>query len=284
MGTKIPVTYLFVPADRPERYEKALASGSDRIIIDLEDAVRIDAKQAARMALRHADIDWERVVVRMNPAGSQFFEEDLLAVAETKVTTILLPKAERQSDIVDLLNALEREVEVIPQIETAKGLNELDQLLLAPCVRRVAFGHLDMAVDLGTANDWDSLVLARQTLVWRSRLHHKDPPIDSVTPAIDASEVFREAASAKRFGFGGKLLIHPKQVGPTLKAFAPSDQEVEWARKVLAALENSYGSAVAVDGKMVDKPVEDAAKRVLAALTTSEVDQSLYALIDKDKN
>jgi citrate lyase subunit beta/citryl-CoA lyase len=220
----------------------------------------------------------------MNPAGSQFFEEDLLAVAETKVTTILLPKAERQSDIVDLLNALEREVEVIPQIETAKGLNELDQLLLAPCVRRVAFGHLDMAVDLGTANDWDSLVLARQTLVWRSRLHHKDPPIDSVTPAIDASEVFREAASAKRFGFGGKLLIHPKQVEPTLKAFAPSDQEVEWARKVLAALENSYGSAVAVDGKMVDKPVEDAAKRVLAALTTSEVDQSLYALIDKDKN
>ncbi|MEK9881180.1 MAG: hypothetical protein VW474_15445, partial [Paracoccaceae bacterium] len=116
------------------------------------------------------------------------------------------------------------------------------------------------------------------------RLNHKDPPIDSVTPAIDASEVFREAAFAKRFGFGGKLLIHPKQVEPTLKAFAPSDQEVEWARKVLAALENSYGSAVAVDGKMVDKPVEDAAKRVLAALTTSEVDQSLDALIDKDKN
>ncbi len=267
--TLLPCTYLFVPADRPERFAKALNSGADRVIIDLEDAVKPENKPAARRALQAANMDWARVVVRVNDAASPFRAEDLTTVAATAVSTVMVPKAELPETLAAVRTATGRDIEIIPQIETAVGLARLEALLQVPGVRRCAFGHLDFALDLGCAPDWESLLMARCELVFRSRLADRQPPIDSVTPDItDEAALSREAAAARRLGFGGKLLIHPKQVALVQRAFAPSLEEVAWAERVLAAA-GSAGT-VQIDGCMVDKPVVDAARLILARSRVGE--------------
>lgn len=260
----LPVTYLFVPANRPDRFAKAIASGACRVILDLEDAVSPEAKPAARQALTTADLDWSRVVVRINPAGSPFWEADLAAVAATQAAGVLVPKAERTEDLLAARALIGREIEVLPQIETAAGLDAVDLLLATPGVQRVVFGHLDFAHDLAAAPEWEALSLARQTLVWRSRVAGRAAPVDSVTPALDAETTEAEARAASRLGFGGKLVIHPAQVAPAQAGFAPDAAQIRWAERVIATLAEGGGGAVALEGKMIDKPVEDAARRILA--------------------
>ena len=257
-----PVTYLFVPGDRPERFGKALASAADRVILDLEDAVRPEAKAAARQAIREADLDWSRVVIRIN-AGAEG-AEDHGVLRTVAAAGVLVPKAEDADALIAVREAAAREIEVIPQIETVRGLEGVGALLAAPGVRRAAFGHLDFSLDLGVAPDWDALAWVRSRLVYASRLAGASAPVDSVTPDLsDTDALAREAFDSRRFGFGGKLLIHPKQIAPVLAAFAPSDDEIAWAKRVVKAVEAGASGAVAVDGKMIDRPVEDAARRIL---------------------
>ncbi len=262
----LPITYLFVPADRPDRFAKAMAAGADRVILDLEDAVKPGAKPAAREALKAADLDWARVVVRINPVTTPFYADDIAAVAVTGAAGVMFPKAESSGDIAALRCAIGREIEVIPQIETAIGLDRIDDILRADGVRRVAFGHLDFAFDLGTSTDWDALMMIRQQIAWRSRVCGAGAPIDSVTPELTEDAVKADAAKARSYGFGGKLLIHPKQVEPTLAAFMPTEAETKWAQKVIDAVTVGRSGAITVDGRMVDKPVEDAARRILATI------------------
>lgn len=260
----LPVTYLFVPADRPERFAKALASGADRAILDLEDAVRPEAKPAAREAVRGAALDWLRVVIRINDAATPFFTDDLAVIAAAPAGAVMVPKAETAEALARVRRAARRDVELIPQIETARGLANLPALLAAPGVRRVAFGHLDFALDLGCAPDWEALTLARQTVVLQSRMAGAAPPIESVTADIaDTDRLRRETAAGKAFGFAAKLLIHPSQVAPAAEVFAPSAEERAWAERVLAAAAGGHG-ALTIDGRMIDKPIEDAARRILA--------------------
>lgn len=264
----LPVTYLFVPANRPDRFAKALSSGADMAILDLEDAVRPEAKPAAREALIAADLNWARVAVRVNPAGSAFWSDDLQAVAKTGAAAVIVPKAERIEDLGDARRRIGRDIEILPQIETARGLDGVDALLSSPGVRRVAFGHLDFALDMGSATDWDSLGLARQHLVWRSRVAGRAAPVDSVTPELDKDTTRREAEAARALGFGGKLLVHPGQIEPVRAAFSPDADQLAWARRVIEALEAGGKGAVALDGRMIDKPVEDAARRILSQAQT----------------
>lgn len=260
-----PRTFLFVPADRPERFAKALATGADRVIVDLEDAVRPEAKAAAREGLASAGPDWARIVLRVNDAASPWWADDWAAVAALPIAAVLVPKAEEPAPIAEALARLGRAIEVIPQIETARGLAEVDRLLALPDVERAAFGHLDFAVDLDAAPDWEPMLLARATLVMQSRLAGCAAPIDSITPDIgDDAGLLREAEAGRRLGFGGKLLIHPRQVDIVRRAFAPSAREVAWARRVVAALVVGSG-VVSVNGRMIDKPVAEAAHRVLEA-------------------
>ena len=261
----LPVTYLFVPGDRPDRFAKALAAGADRAILDLEDAVKPDAKAAAREALRTADLDWARVVVRINDAASPYWEEDLAAVAATPAAAVMVPKAERAQDLTAVRAAVGREIDILPQIETVRGLDAIGDLLAVPGVRRAVFGHLDFALDLGAAPDWEALLTVRSTLVLQSRLAGRAAPVESVSPDIsDEDRLRREAEAARRLGFGAKLLIHPRQVAPVARIFAPTAEEVAWAERVVAAVSATTAGAVTVDGRMVDKPVEDAARRILA--------------------
>ena len=260
-----PTTYLFVPGDRPERFAKAATSGADRIILDLEDAVRPDTKVTARAAILQAALDWSRVVVRINDAASPFFSDDLTFLADCRAAAIMLPKAETLNEMETVAASAGRAVELLPQIETVSGLESLPEILSHPAAKRAIFGHLDFALDLGAAPEWEALLYARSRLVALSRLAGALAPVDSITTDVrDETLVRADAEAARKLGFGAKLLIHPAQVGPTAEVFHPSDTEIDWARRVLAVIANSASGAVAIDGKMIDKPVEEAAYRILA--------------------
>lgn len=259
-----PITYLFVPADRPERFAKALASGADRIIIDLEDAVMDDNKQSGRDAIRHAELDWHRVVIRINDIGSPHFEADADLLRDLPVTEIMVPKANsaaRLDKVVDTLGGTRR---LLPQIESVQGMFAISDLLAHADVARLIFGHLDYALDLGSGQDHEAMLHARSQIVFHSRFAGKPAPVDSVTPDFrDMTACQRDAEAACNLGFGGKLLIHPAQVAPVSAVFTPSDKDIAWAQRVISAVADGGRGAVAVDGNMVDKPVEEAARRIL---------------------
>jgi citrate lyase subunit beta / citryl-CoA lyase len=272
-----PRSYLFVPADRPERFAKALASGADAVIVDLEDAVAPHNKTAARAALAqwlagaaagpHTAVP---LLVRINAPGTEWFAGDLaLCGSSNAVSGVMLPKAERGADVEAVHRAAPGR-SLIPLIETAEGFDHLRALAGAAGVQRLAFGSIDFQLDLGMAGGRDDddtalpLLFFRSQLVLASRLASLLPPIDGVTTSIDdAAPVARDAQAARRLGFGAKLCIHPRQVAAVNAGFTPSAAEVDWARRVVAAVERSEGAAVAVDGKMVDRPVLMRARVVL---------------------
>jgi citrate lyase subunit beta / citryl-CoA lyase len=256
---KLPRSYLFVPADRPERIAKALASGADAVIVDLEDAVAPSAKEAARDALR----DWlahagSRVVVRINGVDTPWFDADRTLCESANIAAVMLPKAERAGDLAFGGKPM------LPLVETAAGIDALREIARAPHVERIVFGSIDFQLDLGIDGEGEELLLFRSQIVLASRLAGIAPPVDGVCTAIDDAEQLRaEALRARRLGFGAKLCIHPKQVETVNRAFSPSDDDVAWARRVLEAAEQAGGAAVAVDGKMVDRPVIQRAQALL---------------------
>lgn len=249
---------LFVPANRPERFAKAAASGCDAVILDLEDAVAVDAKGAARAALA-TDFTDLLVVVRINAYGSPWHDADVAAVAALKPAAVILPKAEDAGVTAAVAAALG--LPVIALIESALGLAQARAIAAAPGVVRLAFGSVDFCADLGCAHLRDVLLPARSELVLASRLAGIAAPIDGVTVQLDDLSVSHDdAAHARALGMTGKLCIHPKQIAEVRRAFAPTPAELDWARRVVA----SGDGAVSVDGAMVDEPVRIRARAILA--------------------
>ncbi|WP_233837013.1 HpcH/HpaI aldolase/citrate lyase family protein [Paraburkholderia sp. ZP32-5] len=269
MSAALPRSYLFVPGNRPERFDKAFAAGADAVILDLEDAVQPDEKPAARASVVAAvSADAARVSraawVRINGSDTAWFNDDVAALAgRPGVAGIVLPKAETREQIDAVLAHAHPALSVLPIVETARGVANLAVLCGTPRVQRVAFGTLDFQIDLGIDGDGDELHFFRSQIVLASRLAGIGAPVDGVSTTItDAAAVEADARRGRRFGFGGKLCIHPKQVEPVHRAYAWSDAEIAWARRVLAAVDASDGAAVAVDGKMVDMPVILKARRI----------------------
>ncbi len=257
-------TYLFVPATRPERFAKALAAGAHAVIVDLEDAVAIAEKAAARAALAAALPLPQPVLVRINAAATPWFADDLLACRQRGVAGVVLPKAESAADVERVRSVVGADVGVYPLVETAAGLWHASEIARAPGVRRLLFGAIDFQLDMGLADD--DLVHFRSQLALVSRVAGLPAPVDGVTTAIDDEAILaHDVERARRLGFGGKLCIHPKQVAPVNAAFRPTADEVAWAQRVVAADAAAGGAAVAVDGKMVDRPVLLKAQEVLAA-------------------
>jgi len=259
---RVPRSYLFVPGNRPERFDKALAAGAHRVIIDLEDAVPLDGKNDARAAVAAWLSSEHRVTVRINGTGTPWFEDDLGLCVSDGVEAIVLPKAEDASVIAGIRHVTGDRVAVLPLIETARGLwNALD-VARAPGVERLMFGSLDYQLDLNIVEE--ELLHARAQLVLVSRVAELVPPVDAVTASFDdTAMVRRDAARARGMGFGGKLCIHPRQVTEVNAAFRPTQDEIAWAQRVIAADAASPGAAVAVDGKMVDRPVLLKAQTIL---------------------
>jgi citrate lyase subunit beta/citryl-CoA lyase len=264
--------FLFVPGTRPERFAKALDSGADGVIIDLEDAVAEEDKKRARDAIRSA---WptfnaeqkKRLIIRSNSPGSQFYAADLILAQELDVACLLIPKSESLDQINGAAQILPNTA-IIPMIETAIGLDRINDIATAEQVLRLALGNLDLQADLGMVCDSQEseLQTARFQIVLASRLAQIAPPIDGVTPSTDDIErITNDAERAKRMGFGGKLCIHPKQVPLVKAAFLPSAEEISWAFRVIEADKASKGGAVKLDGRMIDHPVVLLAQRTLAS-------------------
>lgn len=256
---RLPVSYLFVPGDRPDRFAKALQSTAHAVIIDLEDAVPPEGKAAARQHIRA----WRgtqhglgaRVLVRINDASTSWFEADLALVEECAIGGVVLPKAERAADIARVRKALPSEGLIVPIIETARGVLGVEELAAVQGVQRLAFGTLDYAVDLGLSGDERGLAYPACRMALASKVAGIAAPIAGVTTEIgNDARLEADLAFARACGFSAKLCIHPQQLSVTHRAFAPTPDEVAWARRVMAAVESGRG-AVQVDGKMVDRPV-----------------------------
>jgi citrate lyase subunit beta / citryl-CoA lyase len=263
-------SFLFVPGHRPERFAKALASGADAVIIDLEDAVPLDAKDTARSALLSAWADFDadqraRLLVRVNPAGTPWHEADLAAVASLSgLGALMLPKAENPQQLEHAFTACG--VPVLPLIESAEGVGQMDAIARASGVLRLGLGHIDLQADLRIICGPDEAEIApiRLAMVVASRRAHLPAPVDGVTTATtDADVLARDAQRSRRFGFGAKLCIHPAQVAGVHQALAPTEAECDWACRVLAAEVAAGGGAFSVDGKMVDPPVLLLARQIL---------------------
>jgi len=263
-------SFLFVPGHRPERFAKALASGADAVIVDLEDAVPLDAKATAREALLLAwpSLDTAqraRLLVRVNPAGTPWHADDLNVVASLPgLGAVMLPKAESAPQIDAVVSATR--LSVLPLIESAEGVGQMDAIARATGVLRLGLGHIDLQADLGMSCGPDEAELApiRVALVVASRRAALPAPVDGVTTATtDADVLTRDAQRSRRFGFGAKLCIHPAQVAGVHQALAPTEPERDWARRVLAAEVEARGGAFSVDGKMVDPPVLLLARKML---------------------
>ena len=260
---------LFVPATRPERIPKALASGTDAVIVDLEDAVAPDAKQAARdaLALYMAENPGVRIWVRVNGPDSDQFAEDLaLCTGRDGIAGLVIPKCEQAPDLEKVTNKVAKPL--WPLIESARGLAALAEIARVEGVERLAFGALDLALDLDLVQDHEGaesmLDQARYGLIIQSRLAGLAPPLAGICPSIrDTDKVAAAAERARAMGFGGMLCIHPAQILSVHRAFTPTATQLEWARRVMEALHSGAG-ATEVDGQMVDAPVVERARRILA--------------------
>ncbi|WP_019140952.1 HpcH/HpaI aldolase/citrate lyase family protein [Noviherbaspirillum massiliense] len=265
MQEHIPRSYLFVPGDRPERYAKALASGAHAVIVDLEDAVPISGKAAAREALAAFLNPASPVLIRINGAQTEWFRDDLELCSHPGVAGIMLPKCERTGEAELVAECLRDEQALLPIIESAHGFSNALEIGKCAKVSRLIFGALDFQVDLGISGDGEELLYFRSQLVLASRMAGIGAPVDGPTTVLDNEEAIRaETLRARRIGFGGKLCIHPKQVVVVNECFRPTAEEVAWATRVMDASSGAQGAAVAVDGRMVDRPVILKAEAILA--------------------
>lgn len=252
---------LFVPGDRPERFSKAATSGADAVILDLEDAVAPGAKPAA---LAHA-LTWiqagHAAVIRVNGVGTPWHAAEVAAIAKTDAA-VMVPKAQSADELVRLQDVVGDRV--IALVETASGIRDADAVAEAPGVVRLALGNVDLSAELGVnPASHAALAYARGRLVVASAAAGLVPPVDGVTTALDSADVLAaDLAVTRELGFGGKLCIHPRQVAPVNDALRPSDEELAWAKRVLAAAEQAGVSVV--DNAMIDGPVVARASQLLA--------------------
>jgi citrate lyase subunit beta / citryl-CoA lyase len=246
---------LFCPADRPDRYAKALER-ADAVILDLEDAVADDAKEAARAALVAHPLDPERVIVRVNPASSPHLADDLAALAETGYRTVMLAKCEDTADLVDLA-----EVEVIALCETARGVLVAAEVAALPNVSALMWGAEDLVASLGGSSSrfadgtYRDVPRHARSQVCLAAGANGIAAIDTVHLEIgDTAGLRAEAEDAAALGFAATACIHPSQVHIVRAAYRPDADRLEWARAVVAAAEEEPG-VFAFRGGMVDSPV-----------------------------
>ncbi|WP_372966149.1 CoA ester lyase [Marinobacter sp.] len=262
-------SFLFVPATRPDRIAKALASGADTIIVDLEDAVPLEAKDSARASLAEylkTNPD-ALVMVRINGADSAQYQADIaLCKNAANITGVMLPKAADRSDIEYVSEATGKPV--WPLIESAAGIASLPTLVKASGIARLSIGALDLASDLSLASNTPGaetvLDYCKCQLVIHSRAAGLAAPVETVVPVIDNPEyISKVATKANEMGFRGMLAIHPRQLPEIHQAFTPDPEQVLWAERVLEGADQ-FGAVFQLDGKMIDAPVIQEAKSILA--------------------
>ena len=267
---------LFVPATRPDRFEKAAASGPDMVCIDLEDAVSLDDKKTARAtALEYLSGTLPvgpRWILRINSPRTELGLRDLLALLDSDAApdALFIPKsssAEEMRWLDDLLSAAAKEIDLIPVIETAEGLDRAIEIAAAG-LRYVAsgFGSADYAAEVGSDMSAAALAYGRGRISAAAG-QSGIAAIDGIWPDFNDDQGLRDDTRLGRsIGFDGKILIHPNQIKVVHAVYAPSAEEVERARRIVAASEAAKGGIATVDGEMIDNPVVISAQQVLAAV------------------
>jgi citrate lyase subunit beta / citryl-CoA lyase len=278
-------SYMFTPGNHPRRVEKVFTLDADAVILDLEDAVALSEKEATRATVVEAlrKPRSVRAYVRVNDLATPFCFNDFVAVTGPWLDGIMLPKVETPAQIETadwLLGNLERtqgmaagSVDLLPIVETGRGLANARAIAAArPRVKRLSFGAADFCKDMGmrwTAEEAE-LTPARAEIVLASRVAGIEPPLDSVWIAIkDTDGLVASARRVKDLGFQGKLCIHPDQIGTVNDVFTPTEAEAAFAEKVVAAFETAEAAgeaAIQVEGRMIDYPVVEEARRTLATL------------------
>ena len=285
MGTRtsrssVRRSILFVPAVRPDRYPKALATGADAVCIDLEDGVAFGDKEEARDAALALLVDREpsraEVVLRINDPKTDLGQTDLLALREAglRPDTLMLPKVSGPDEVREVESAVAPLSPILPlivQTETATGVAAANEIAIAsPNVSALFFGAIDLSADVGCAVEWDAMLYARSRVVLAAALAGViaiDSPFMDVL-AVDSLDA--ESRRVRRLGFAGKAAIHPSQVSVIQGAFSPTAAEVAWARKVVEAYENNRGGVLLVDGQLVERPVVRAAQRTILVASAIE--------------
>jgi citrate lyase subunit beta/citryl-CoA lyase len=283
-------SFLFAPGNHARRVAKAVELDADVVILDLEDAVAVTEKAAARASVIAALQRPRRslVYVRVNGVDSIWCQDDIRAVIGQRLDGIVLPKAESAAALQQVdrwITAAESaaglpvsSLDLMPIVETARGVESALEIAGACArVRRLAFGGGDYTQDLDLVwtEDEHELAYARAKLSHASRLAGIEAPIDTVVLQVRDTERFvRSARTGRSMGFQGKLCIHPDQIAACNTVFSPSPDEVAHAQRVLAAFELAAAQGLAsiqVDGLFVDYPIANKARRVLAraAVATS---------------
>ncbi|ANU27296.1 HpcH/HpaI aldolase/citrate lyase family protein [Planococcus versutus] len=273
-----PYSYLFVPATSFSLIKKAVTSKADVVIIDLEDAVALSEKQAAREVMKEALKVYKKehkIIVRINALETSFWEADLETAVTNGAAGIMLPKAENEQGIQTASNKI-REIrensdeafELIPLIESAKGIQFAYAIASAdPLVSALAFGSIDFSLDIDCELTPEGLELlfARSQLVIASKAAGIGPPIDAVYPNLtDENGLKNQTVFANQLGFKAKLVIHPKQLDVVHQVFSTSDEEIIIAKKIVEAFEKAEKEGIAsikVDGQFVDYPIYKKAKK-----------------------
>ena len=257
-------SYLFVPGNRPDRFEKARNSGADAVILDLEDAVSVEGKPAARETVA-AWLSPERpVYVRVNGTQTEWFADDLRAVSRPGLAGVMLPKAEEPEQVAETASGLGDATPVLPTLETALGVWNARALAEVPGVERLAFGPVDFRLDTGILGEGEELLYVKTRMVLASRVAGVLPPLDGVTVALDDPEqLAADVQRARSLGFGGKACIHPRQVGAVNEGFRPTQGEVTWAENVVRAAETAGSGAIRLGGEFIDPPVVERARAIL---------------------
>jgi citrate lyase subunit beta/citryl-CoA lyase len=287
-------TALFVPGNRADRVEKAVGSGADAVIIDLEDAVPPPQKEESRSKVREkiAAFRDREILVRVNAIGSEFLAGDLDEIVVAGLGCIVVPKVEEPADIREVdrqLGEAERRsglepgaISVIPLIESARAVQNAFEILSEKTAPRrlftAAFGAADYTLDMGIeiTREGTELHYPRSRIAVACRAAEVDPPLDTpfMIDVKDVEALKADAERAKRLGFQGKLCIHPIQIEPCHAVFSPTAEEIEQAERVIRAFEEAEArgiGAIQLDGKFIDPPVVEKSRRIvkLAAIIGS---------------
>jgi citrate lyase subunit beta/citryl-CoA lyase len=263
MTLSLPRSYLFVPGNRPERFQKAYDAGADAVILDLEDAVAPPDKRAARNFMTQWISRERPVLIRINPVDSEWFADDVQLSRLPGIAGVLLPKTQNAEYVRSLLACLPASLPVLPLIETAEGFWNAHSIARISGVQRIVFGTVDFGLDVGISDP--ELLYFRSQLVLVSRLAGIAAPVDGVSTRIEAvTELRSDTLRARALGFGGKLCIHPHQIDIVNRCFLPTPEELAWAHRIVEAAAASGGSAIAVAGEMVDRPAIERARAMLA--------------------
>ncbi|MBD3926198.1 CoA ester lyase [Nocardioides cavernae] len=278
----VPRCALVVPASHPRMVAKALVSGADEVVLDLEDAVAPDAKDAARAAVVEV-LEGDAtpsLAVRVNQVGTPWCHRDVLAVADLlagtdRAVTIVVPKVESAADVGFVERLLRgaapgarAQIDVL--VESAPALRDLDAIVSASSlVRAVVVGYADLAADVGRDPGADPTLwdVVRHQVVVAARAAGRAVIDGPWLGTADDGAFTRDRERARALGFDGTWVIHPAQVEAASRTYSPSTEQLDWAERVVSALEHSVAGgagAVALDGQMLDEAVALRARAVLA--------------------